>query len=76
MPKLILISAMAFVLPSYAVPEQAGNAVLADNQKRLQLYSKSIQVTTSGLQRYYSREKSWPARLDILTEKGYASVPS
>ncbi|WP_323947148.1 autotransporter outer membrane beta-barrel domain-containing protein [Aeromonas hydrophila] len=70
---LVLISYSA---SATSAPPATQNKITVDTQKRLDVYSKSLQNILAGLKRYYSREKSWPARLDILSEKGYVSVPN
>ena len=67
---------MSYSALATSAPTPPQNQITVDTQKRLDVYSKSLQGTLAGLKRYYSNEKSWPARLDILAEKGYVSIPS
>ncbi|HDX8429829.1 TPA: hypothetical protein RQN23_004562, partial [Aeromonas veronii] len=67
---------MSYSASATSAPPVTQNKITVDTQKRLDVYSKSLQNILAGLKKYYSREKSWPARIDILSEKGYVSVPS
>ncbi len=67
---------MSNPVSAISVPEHQQSKISVDTEKRLNVYAKSLQSILVALKKYYSREKSWPARFDILTEKGYISVPA
>jgi hypothetical protein len=67
---------MSNPVSAISAPEHQQSKISVDTEKRLNVYEKSLQSILVALKKYYSREKSWPAQFDILTEKGYISVPA